>query len=193
MPCADLTGPPESDLSVTPGESHRLSPKANLRLARGPGCTLHILGEIEDLQSAEHYPVVKVRPLGLDRSLAGPASSDPLVGGSLSHGSEERCRLRHKTTARSRRAAVSTALALELVGASRPAIQFLSGATEAAACPPVLPGGGDEETRTPDPLLAKEMLCQLSYVPRRQWEVVGDTGLEPVTSALSGQRSNQLS
>ena len=27
--------------------------------------------------------------------------------------------------------------------------------------------GGDEETRTPDPLLAKEMLCQLSYVPVR--------------------------
>ena len=27
------------------------------------------------------------------------------------------------------------------------------------------PDGGDEETRTPDPLLAKEMLCQLSYVP----------------------------
>ncbi len=26
-------------------------------------------------------------------------------------------------------------------------------------------GGGDEETRTPDPLLAKEMLCRLSYVP----------------------------
>ena len=25
--------------------------------------------------------------------------------------------------------------------------------------------GGDEETRTPDPLLAKETLCQLSYVP----------------------------
>ena len=28
-----------------------------------------------------------------------------------------------------------------------------------------LDGGGDEETRTPDPLLAKEMLYQLSYVP----------------------------
>jgi hypothetical protein len=28
-----------------------------------------------------------------------------------------------------------------------------------------LGAGGDEETRTPDPLLAKEMLCQLSYVP----------------------------
>ena len=32
--------------------------------------------------------------------------------------------------------------------------------------------GGDEETRTPDPLLAKEMLFQLSYVP----VLVGGTG-----------------
>ena len=57
-------------------------------------------------------------------------------------------------------------------------------------------GGGDEETRTPDPLLAKEMLCQLSYVPvtsRGPREVVGAPGLEPGTSALSGPRSNQLS
>ena len=53
--------------------------------------------------------------------------------------------------------------------------------------------GGDEETRTPDPLLAKEMLCQLSYVPLRREEVVGVSGLEPETSALSGQCSNQLS
>ena len=54
--------------------------------------------------------------------------------------------------------------------------------------------GGDEETRTPDPLLAKEMLCQLSYVPApRPERMVGDSGLEPETSALSGQRSNQLS
>ena len=30
---------------------------------------------------------------------------------------------------------------------------------------PAPQGGGDEETRTPDPLLAKEMLYQLSYVP----------------------------
>jgi hypothetical protein len=28
--------------------------------------------------------------------------------------------------------------------------------------------GGDEETRTPDPLLAKETLYQLSYVPERR-------------------------
>ena len=52
--------------------------------------------------------------------------------------------------------------------------------------------GGDEETRTPDPLLAKEMLCQLSYVPLHG-VVVGVSGLEPETSALSGQCSNQLS
>ena len=35
--------------------------------------------------------------------------------------------------------------------------------------------GGDEETRTPDPLLAKEMLCQLSYVPVLAGEA-GDGG-----------------
>ena len=52
--------------------------------------------------------------------------------------------------------------------------------------------GGDEETRTPDPLLAKEMLCQLSYVPAEA-KMVGVSGLEPETSALSGQCSNQLS
>jgi hypothetical protein len=38
-------------------------------------------------------------------------------------------------------------------------------------------GGGDEETRTPDPLLAKEMLCQLSYVPQaaRKWWAILDS------------------
>jgi hypothetical protein len=59
-------------------------------------------------------------------------------------------------------------------------------------------GGGDEETRTPDPLLAKEMLFQLSYVPAQLpgkpvGLMVGVSGLEPETSALSGQCSNQLS
>jgi hypothetical protein len=46
--------------------------------------------------------------------------------------------------------------------------------------------GGDEETRTPDPLLAKEMLFQLSYVPEpfarwrsggRTWTRTRDLGL----------------
>ena len=50
--------------------------------------------------------------------------------------------------------------------------------------------GGAEGARTPDPLLAKEVLSQLSYGPT---ELVGDGGLEPPTSVLSGPRSNQLS
>ena len=64
---------------------------------------------------------------------------------------------------------------------------------------------GAEETRTPDFLLAKEALYQLSYGPEEQSAfcasyrgirvlgAVGVCGLEPQTSALSGQCSNQLS
>ena len=43
--------------------------------------------------------------------------------------------------------------------------------------------GGDEETRTPDPLLAKEMLCQLSYVPSRRekmWWAFLDSNQRPL-------------
>jgi hypothetical protein len=46
-----------------------------------------------------------------------------------------------------------------------------------------VPGdGGDEETRTPDPLLAKEMLCQLSYVPlpRAMWWAFLDSNQRPL-------------
>ena len=62
--------------------------------------------------------------------------------------------------------------------------------------------GGAGGTRTPDPLLAKEVLSQLSYGPTISGvrcelsgasEVVGDGGLEPPTSVLSGPRSNRLS
>ncbi len=81
-----------------------------------------------------------------------------------------------------------------------PDLQFLLRLLEQSVNPqgywrPVRPeGGGDEETRTPDPLLAKEMLYQLSYVPIAPgMGVVGVSGLEPETSALSGQCSNQLS
>ena len=51
--------------------------------------------------------------------------------------------------------------------------------------------GGDGRTRTGDILLAKQALYQLSYAPTRG--LVGLTGIEPVTSSLSGTRSNQLS
>jgi len=60
--------------------------------------------------------------------------------------------------------------------------------------------GGDEENRTPDPLLARQVLSQLSYAPTYfavftalMLLMVGLSGLEPLTSRLSGVRSNQLS
>ena len=49
--------------------------------------------------------------------------------------------------------------------------------------------GGDDRNRTGDPLLAKQVLSQLSYIP----QVVGLPGIEPGTSRLSSARSNQLS
>ena len=62
---------------------------------------------------------------------------------------------------------------------------------------------GDEEIRTLDPLLARQVLSQLSYTPMvtTNYEAVvisdrfilGLSGLEPPTSRLSGGRSNRLS
>ena len=51
--------------------------------------------------------------------------------------------------------------------------------------------GGDNRNRTDDPLLARQVLSQLSYTPVK--EVVGPSGLEPPTSRLSVVRSSQLS
>jgi hypothetical protein len=52
---------------------------------------------------------------------------------------------------------------------------------------------GDDGTRTRDIRLAKAALSQLSYIPFATTRVVGLTGFEPVTPALSAQCSNQLS
>ena len=55
---------------------------------------------------------------------------------------------------------------------------------------------GGEGTRTPDPLLAKQVLYQLSYTPecdRLPRPLLGVPGFEPGTSALSELRSSQLS
>ena len=49
---------------------------------------------------------------------------------------------------------------------------------------------GDGEIRTLDPLLARQVLSQLSYTPTMD---MGLSGLEPPTSRLSGVRSNRLS
>ena len=55
--------------------------------------------------------------------------------------------------------------------------------------------GGDKRNRTVDPLLAKQVLYQLSYTPilLGAGKVVGPSGLEPPTSRLSVVRSSQLS
>ena len=50
--------------------------------------------------------------------------------------------------------------------------------------------GGDDRVRTCDPLRARQVLSQLSYIPI---SMVGLDGLEPSTSRLSGVRSNRLS
>ena len=52
--------------------------------------------------------------------------------------------------------------------------------------------GGDERIRTADPLRARQVLSQLSYIPFFHF-LVGLSGFEPLTSRLSGVRSNQLS
>ena len=55
---------------------------------------------------------------------------------------------------------------------------------------PANKNGGAERDRTADPLLAKQVLSQLSYSPNC---LVGPGRLELPTSRLSGVRSNQLS
>ena len=50
---------------------------------------------------------------------------------------------------------------------------------------------GDNRDRTGDLRLAKPALSQLSYIPG--FLMVGLSGVEPLTSRLSGVRSNQLS
>jgi hypothetical protein len=52
--------------------------------------------------------------------------------------------------------------------------------------------GGADRDRTGDPLLAKQVLSQLSYSPIPE-EVVGLGRVELPTSPLSGVRSSQLS
>ena len=52
--------------------------------------------------------------------------------------------------------------------------------------------GGDEQNRTVDPLLARQVLSQLSYTPMLKG-LVGPSGLEPPTLRLSVVRSSQLS
>lgn len=151
------------------------------------------------------YPVVKVHRRGGRRTGLGPAlqsSSVPLVSG-LAHRAHGSGELPpgpgHQTTARGPACEPSKPVAQwdpevvpgidpELFQCRLPENPNQRNSSDAHV-------GGDEETRTPDPLLAKEMLFQLSYVPVIVGDagMVGVSGLEPETSALSGQCSNQLS
>ncbi len=60
--------------------------------------------------------------------------------------------------------------------------------------------GGGRRDRTDDPLLAKQVLSQLSYAPHTETsqvstarQLVGLVGFEPTTPALSRRCSNRLS
>ena len=64
-------------------------------------------------------------------------------------------------------------------------------AAEAAPLSIAFTPGGDDRIRTGDPLLAKQVLSQLSYIPNAI--LVGLPGVEPGTSRLSSARSSQLS
>ena len=55
-----------------------------------------------------------------------------------------------------------------------------------------LAAGGADRARTGDPLVANQVLSQLSYSPRSSG-LVGLSGFEPLTSRLSAVRSSQLS
>lgn len=68
-----------------------------------------------------------------------------------------------------------------------------------AKAPTIIAIGGGRRDRTDDPLLAKQVLSQLSYAPiqRRSGfsarQLVGLVGFEPTTPALSRRCSNRLS
>ena len=110
--------------------------------------------------------------------------------------------------------ALSTLISIAGRKAANPTTKF-------RVLPSGLPIGGDEQNRTVDPLLARQVLSQLSYTPvfvlitisellsihlnyyslfkdalhssLLTWRLVGSSGLEPPTSRLSGVRSNHLS
>ena len=79
-------------------------------------------------------------------------------------------------------------------GTARPSPQ---GEDRALTSPPLeaLPGhaGGADRARTGDPLVANQVLSQLSYSPEDPSGLVGLSGFEPLTSRLSAVRSSQLS
>ena len=159
--------PPRALCSLT-----SLSSSPNVSGAKGcPGSSpCHSRQKLKIFNCRSHLHLVRFRACAPGR-LTGPlpAIRWSLAPSSLAgdQGSDDPCLVgRHRTTARRFRAVVSTGLSLRgrgvypifssvVVRCARYVRPRMCGAS----------GGGDEETRTPDPLLAKEMLFQLSYVP----------------------------
>ena len=132
--------------------------------------------------------MVRCGPKASRRRRTGGGPSDPLVGG-LPDGKGTDQGLdgpwvptRDDGSRTSLRTVVEVVLGLPegRLGDETRAIQFLSCATLRRSG--YLESGGDEETRTPDPLLAKEMLCQLSYVPvfQEEWWAFLDSNQRPL-------------
>ena len=83
-------GPPESDPRLL-GRKPNGSLRKRMRSIRsGSGMHLaHNSAKLKIFNLPKHYPVVKVLASRPGTNLS-PFPSDPLVGGSISHGSEER-------------------------------------------------------------------------------------------------------
>src|SRR5687767_2342181 len=115
--------------------------------------------------SAEHYPVVKLRPHRSGTS----RRADPRVERRLAIRCSVACRRVGRTRIRGSM----------MARASGPEVLFVTRVVPRSS---ICGGGGDEETRTPDPLLAKEMLYQLSYVPApgREWWAFLDSNQRPL-------------
>ncbi len=150
-------------------------------------------GKIEVLDLSDHVFTCKGArpPWEATPGPVGRSSSDPLVGelelllettdqGTSAGG--------HTMTARGSRAVMGQPGSPARVCGVYPIFDW-SGRVRGSGSVLVVSGsgpgsGGDEETRTPDPLLAKEMLFRLSYVPLRpqgrRWWAFLDSNQRPL-------------
>ena len=129
-----------------------------------------------DPVSTVTYPVVKVRPLARSRRRrpcrlvsqrsAGRWARVELTDQGIRSGRNMGRRLEDQPSNRRLR----TFLGPEVIPGSTRAMQFVVVRPRSGGVLRIADrAGGDEETRTPDPLLAKETLCRLSYVPEVWW------------------------
>ena len=166
---------PSRNLEVCSGEAKLLQEPTAGSLGVW-GYLVHNSAKLKILQSADIYPVVKVRLLAESRR--NPAIPSPAIRWSVGLFPRIRGAMlqRHENGGSICRAAVRRLLS-SCLGLCAPIFTFCQVPSRPAVLLQEAQNGGDEETRTPDPLLAKEMLCQLSYVPRtaRKWWAILDS------------------